>query len=81
MTGSARTSLVTGLVGGAGARITDAAVAQSQGVLAPAQVAVLQSLQAEQEAAARLSQQMRNRNRTPPKNNAPPPALPPGPGG
>lgn len=81
MAGNARTSLVTGLVGGAGARITDVAVTQSQGVLAPAQVAALQNLQAEQEAAARLGQQMRNRARTPAKNNAPPPTLPTGPGG
>jgi hypothetical protein len=81
MAGNPRTAQVAGLFGGAGARITDAAVTQSQGVLAPAQVAALQSLQAEQEAATRLGQQMRNRARTPPKNNTPPPTLPTGPGG
>jgi hypothetical protein len=54
-----RGGATTAFVGG-GTRITDAAIAQAQGVLAPAQVAALQSLQEEQRAAAKLRQQLRN---------------------
>lgn len=62
---------------GGGARITDEAVAQSQGVLSGPQLAALQSLQQEQQAAAQLMEQMRA-NRQNRQGGAQPP---PGPGG
>lgn len=69
--GGARGAMAMGLVSafpggaqvaammGGGAKITDAAVTQAQGVLAPPQVAALQSLQQEQQASAKLMEQMR----------------------
>ncbi len=45
--------------GGGGAPITNDAITQAQNVLAPQQVAALQSLQQEQQASAQLRQQMR----------------------
>jgi len=47
------------VLGGNNTKITDAAITQAQGVLSAPQVAALQSLQQEQQAAAALSQQMR----------------------
>jgi hypothetical protein len=57
-----------------GTRITDAALAQAQGVLSAPQLAALQSLQEEQQAAAKLAQQLRaNRpDRVPDSKEAPP---------
>jgi hypothetical protein len=46
-----------GLSSGAGT-ISDSAVNQAQGILAPAQLEALQQLQAEQQAAQNLSQRM-----------------------
>ncbi|MDB6170145.1 MAG: hypothetical protein JWM88_3009 [Verrucomicrobia bacterium] len=59
---SNRAAVVNGLGIGPGptARVTDTAVAQSQGVLAPAQVQALQQLQQTQQAQAQLAQAMRN---------------------
>jgi hypothetical protein len=54
-------------------RITDAAIAQAKGILAPAQLEALQNLQREQQAAAQLAQQLRVERR----NNAPANPLPP----
>lgn len=56
---------------GGSPRITDAAIAQAQGVLSPAQLAALQALQQEQKAAAQLSEHLRN-NRRPADTTVPP---------
>jgi hypothetical protein len=48
-----------GFFGASGAKVTDAAITQAQGVLSAPQVAALQSIQQEQQASAQLAQQMR----------------------
>lgn len=58
---------------GGGARISDSAITQAQGVLSPPQVAALQSLQQEQQAAAELRQKLRSRNPGPANGNVPSP--------
>lgn len=74
--GNARFTQATALIGATAARITDTAVTQAQTVLAPQQIAALQSLQQEQQAAAQLLQQMRASGR-----QGAPTAQPIGPGG
>lgn len=74
--GNARFTQATALIGATAARITDTAVTQAQTVLAPQQIAALQSLQQEQQAAAQLMQQMRASER-----QGAPTAQPIGPGG
>jgi hypothetical protein len=83
---SNRTSVAIGIGAAFGApgptsRITDTAIAQSQGVLAPSQIQALQQLQQTQQAQAQLSQAMRTQLN--PQTRATPPAPKPatGPGG
>jgi hypothetical protein len=56
-----------------GTRITDAAIAQAKGILAPAQVSALQALQQEQQAAAQLARQLRAGRRGNNSSDAVPP--------
>jgi hypothetical protein len=64
--GNAQVGAATAMFGGA--PISDTVIAQAQGVLMPAQVTALQSLQQEQQAASQLMQQMRALNRGGPQN-------------
>jgi hypothetical protein len=59
--GNAQVGVSTAMFGGA--PISDTVIAQAQGVLMPAQVTALQSLQQEQQASSQLMQQMRALNR------------------
>ena len=60
--GNPRLGQAAAFFGGNSVPITDAVITQAQGVLAPPQVAALQSLQQEQQAAAQLMKQMRSVN-------------------
>lgn len=77
--GNARFAQATALVGGTATLITDTAVTQAQSVLAPQQIAALQSLQQEQQAAAQLLQQMRATGQE--RRQGSPTTQPIGPGG
>lgn len=69
--GNPRLGQAASFFGGNSVPITDAVITQAQGVLMPAQVAALQSLQQEQQAAAQLMQQMRSINSGGPQSTGP----------
>lgn len=70
--GNPRLGQAVAMMGGTGVPLTDTVIAQAQGVLMPTQVAALQGLQQEQQAAAQLMQQMRSTNgRGPQPSDAP----------
>lgn len=72
--GSRRSAPAGGLIGsaGRGVQITNEAIVQAQGVLTPVQVSALESLKQEQQAGARLMEQLRANRQNPQRVNTAP---------